>query len=114
MDKRKTDKLIKSLVGNFIHTGVELIHIKEITEIGSIFRFEHISTSYTEVEIEGDIVIYQLDNGTLIEKTHVEKYFLTIDNTKIIQPSEENIASLLLDTSILIKKATYDLISSQY
>ena len=111
MLKRKNDKFLRSIIGNFIDTGVELIYVKEATSRGPIYRFEYGSTSYSEVEIEGNIVIYQLDSGTLIEKTVVDKYYLTLDDSKVIIPTKENIASLLLDSSILIKKATYDLIS---
>jgi len=108
-------KWAKNLEGSLVVVnGNEVLYIKEVGDISSIYRFIHSQYLYTELSLSIEATAYKLYNSNI--KKHEIKSLTTItisDQSTVIKISEENIALLLTDTRALVRNAALDWYQSQ-
>jgi hypothetical protein len=108
-DKEVLD-LVSRLDRSIVLTGAEVIYVNEIYELSSIQHFIHSSYLYTDIVCHTNAVSYSLHDNSLI-KEQISVLHLTLDSTHIVQPTQENLAILLIDECQLVRRAASDLYS---
>jgi len=91
-----------------IKNGIEVIHVRNLHHITSVYRFEHSSYLYTEVYLAVDATSYFLDKNKKVTSKIIESLFLTIDTSEVINIDDNNVGALLLDQDRLIRAASKD------
>ena len=108
-------KWAKNLEGSLVVVnGNEVLYIKEVADISSIYRFIHSQYLYTELSLKIEATAYKSYNSNIKKQEIKSATTLTLSNDSVvIKISEENIALLLTDTRELVRNAALDWYQSQ-
>ena len=99
------------LEDSFVKNGIEVVHVRDLYHVSSMYHFKHSSYLYTEVYLAVDATTYFLDDGNVNSKI-IQSLNLTIDTIEILKVSEDNIGILLLDEDKCVRQASADWLSS--
>lgn len=99
------------LEDSFVKNGPEVIHVRDLHHISSIYHFKHSSYLYTEVYLSVDATSYFLKKG-IVNTKNIQSLYLTIDTSEILSLDEENVGVLLLDEDPCVRYAAREYLDS--